>query len=69
MASQVVLVVKNPPAHVGGAKHRNLLPELGRRLEEGAGGPPRDSCPESPRERGAWRAAAEGPAGRTRLST
>jgi len=34
-ASQVALVVKNPPANVGDIKDVGLIPGLGRSLEEG----------------------------------
>ena len=34
-ASQVVLVVKNPPANAGDERHEGSIPELERSLEEG----------------------------------
>jgi len=34
-ASQVVLVVKNPPANAGDRKDMSSIPELGDPLEEG----------------------------------
>ena len=37
MASQVVLVVKNPPANAGDARHMGLIPGLERSPEEGNG--------------------------------
>ena len=50
-ASQVVLVVKNPPANAGEA---GLIPGLGRSLGEGNGNPFHYSCLGNPIDRGAW---------------
>ena len=38
-ASQVMLVLKNPPANAGGIKDASLIPGLGRSPEEGHGTP------------------------------
>ena len=45
-ASQVVIVVKNPPANAGGIRHM-LTPGLGRSPGEGHGNPLQYSCLES----------------------
>ena len=52
-ASQVVLVVKNPPAKT---EDMGLIPGLGRSPEERNGNPLQYSRPENPMDRGAWRA-------------
>ena len=56
VASQVVLVVKNPPANAGDIRDAGLIPGLGRFLGEGNGNPPQYSCLENPMDRGAWQA-------------
>ena len=55
-ASQVVLMVKNPPANAGDITDVGLIPELGRSPGEGHGNPLQHSCLENPMDRGAWRA-------------
>ena len=55
-ASQVVLVVKNPPARVGDARAMGWIPALGRSPGGGQGNPLQYSCLENPMDRGAWRA-------------
>ena len=50
-ASQVVLVVKNPPAKT---EDMGLIPGLGRSPGEGKGNPPQFSCLENLMDRGAW---------------
>ena len=57
-ASQVALVVKNPPA--GDARDVVLIPGSGRSPGEGNGNPPQHSCLKNPMDRGAWRAAVHG---------
>ena len=52
-ASQVVLVVKNPPANAG---NMGSTPGLGRSLGIGNGNPLQYSCLENSMDRGAWRA-------------
>ena len=47
-ASQVALVVKNPPASAGHIKHAGLIPGLGRSPREGHGNPLQYSCLENP---------------------
>ena len=55
-ASQVALVVKNPPASAGGMKDLGLTPELGRSPGGGDGNPLQCSYLENPVDRGAWEA-------------
>ena len=52
-ASQVALVVKNPPAN---AEVRDLdsIPGSERSSGEGHGNPPQYSCLENPMDRGVW---------------
>ena len=54
--SQVVLVVKNPPANAGLIREAGLIPGLGRSPGGGHSNPLQDSCLENPMDRGAWRA-------------
>ena len=49
-ASQVVLVVKNLPTHVGIIKDAGSIPGLGRFPGEEHGNPLQDSCLENPME-------------------
>ena len=58
--SQVVLVVKNPPASAGDARDTGLIPESGRSPGEGNGNPLQYSCLENPMDRGAWQATVHG---------
>ena len=53
-ASQVVLVVKNPPANAGDARGTGLIPGWGRSLGGGHGNPLWYSCLENPTDREAW---------------
>ena len=55
-ASQVALVVKNPPANAGGIRDSSLIPGSGRSSEGGNGNPLQYSCLENPMDRGTWRA-------------
>ena len=59
-ASQVVLVVKNPPANAGNLRDLGLIPGLGRSPGEGHGNPLQCSCLESPMDRGAWQTTVHG---------
>ena len=52
--SQVVLVVKNPPANARGAGDTSLIPGLGKFPGGGHGNPLQYSCLEIPMDRGAW---------------
>ena len=56
-ASQVVLVVKNPPASAGDIRAVGLIPGSGRSWH---GNPLQYSCLVNPMERGAWRAMVHG---------
>ena len=55
-ASQVALVVKNPPANAGDVRDLGLIYESGRSPGGGHGNPLQlqYSCLKSPRDRGAW---------------
>ena len=53
-ASQVVLVVKNPPANAGDIRDVSLIPRLGRFPGGGHGNPLQYSCLENPMDRAAW---------------
>ena len=66
--SQVVPVVKNPPANAGDARDVDLIPGSGRSPEGGHGNPPQYSCLENPTDSGAWLATVHGVAkSQTRL--
>ena len=55
-ASQVALVVKNPPANAGDVRDAGLILGLGRSPGRRHGYPLQYSCLENPMERGAWKA-------------
>ena len=55
-ASQVALVVKNPPANAGHIRDASSIPESGRSPEAGHGNPLQYSCVDNYLDRGAWRA-------------
>ena len=55
-ASQVALVVKNPPANSGDIRDVGLVSGLGRSPGGEHGNPLQYSCLENPMDRGAWRA-------------
>ena len=59
-ASQVVLVVKKPPANAGGTGNVGSIPVLGRSPGEENDNPFQYSCLENPLDRGAWRATVHG---------
>ena len=52
----MALVVKNPPANAGGVRDADSIPGSGRSPGGGHGNSLQYSCPESPLDRGAWRA-------------
>ena len=52
--SQVVLVVKNPPANAGDLRDAGLIPGLVRSPAGRRGNPLQYSCLENPMDRGAW---------------
>ena len=53
-ASQVALVVKNPPANAGDIGDTDLIPGLGLSHGEGSGNPLQYSCLGNPMGREAW---------------
>ena len=53
-ASQVALVVKNPPANAGDIRYTGLNPGFGRYPGGWYGNPLQYSCLENPMDRGAW---------------
>ena len=53
-ASQVVPVVKNPPANAGDVRDMGSIPALGRSPGGGHGNPLQYSCLENPMDKGAW---------------
>ena len=53
-ASQVALVVNNPPASAGDLRDVGLIPGSERSPGEGNGNPLQYSCLENPMDRGAW---------------
>ena len=55
-ASQVALVVKNPPVNAGDIRELGSIPGLGGCPGGGHGNPLQYSCLEKPMDRGAWRA-------------
>ena len=59
-ASQVVLVVKNPPANAGDICDAGLIPGWGISPGGGHGNPLQDSCLENPMDKGAWWATVLG---------
>ena len=56
MASQVALVVKNPPANAGDVRDLTSIPGSGRSPGVGHGNLLQYSCLENPLERGAYQA-------------
>ena len=59
-ASQVALVVKNPPANAGGIRDVGLIPGSGRCPGGGHGNLLQYSCLENPMDSGAWWATVRG---------
>ena len=53
-ASQVALMVKNPPANAGEVRDAGSIPGSGRYSGGGHGKPPQYSCLENPMDREAW---------------
>ena len=51
LASQVALVVKNPPANAGDTRDAGSIPGWGRFPEGGTGNPLQYSCLENPMDR------------------
>ena len=59
-ASQVALVVKNPPANAGDLRDRSPILGLGRSPGGGHGNPLQYSCLQNPMDREAWWATVHG---------
>ena len=59
-ASQVALVVKNPPASAGDVRDSGSIPGSGRFPGGGHGNPQQYSCLESLMDRAAWQAIVPG---------
>ena len=59
-ASQVALVVQNPPANAGDVRNSGLILGSGRSPGGGNGNPFQNSCLENSVDRGAWGAAVPG---------
>jgi len=59
-ASQVALVVKNPPANAGVARNVGSIPGLRRSPGEGNGNPLQYSFLENSMDRGAWQGTVHG---------
>ena len=59
-ASQVTLVVKNPPANAGDKRDAGSIPRLGRSSGGGHGNALQYSCLGNPMDRGAWWATVHG---------
>ena len=59
-ASQLALVVKNPPANAGDVREAGSILGSGRSPGGGYGNPVQCSCLENPMDRGAWRAIVHG---------
>ena len=57
--SQVVLMVKNPPANAGDIRETGSIPESGRSPWGGHANPLQYSCLENPMDRGTWPAAVQ----------
>ena len=52
--SQVVLIIRNPPANAGDVRDVGSIPGSGRCPGEGHGNPLQYSCLENPMDRGVW---------------
>ena len=55
MASQVALVVKNPPSNAGDVRDVGSIPGWGRSRGVGNGNPLQYPCLENSTDRGGWR--------------
>ena len=53
-ASQVAVVVRNPPANARDARHEGLIPGWGRSPGQRQGNPLQYSCLEDPMDGGTW---------------
>ena len=61
-ASQIVLVVKNPPGNVGDTRDVGSIPGSGKSPGKGHGNPFQYSCLKNPMDRGTWWATVYGTA-------
>ena len=59
-ASQMALVIKNPPVNAGDIRNAGSIPGLGRLPGGGQGNPLQCSCLENPVDRGTWRVTVHG---------
>ena len=59
-AFHVALVVKNLPAHAGGARDKSSIPGSGRSSRVGNGNALQYSCLENPMDKGSWWAIVNG---------
>ena len=59
-ASQLMLMLKNPPASTGDIRDMGSIPGLGRCPRRGHGNPLQYSCLENPMDRGVWQAIVHG---------
>ena len=55
-STQVVLMVKNPPANAGDMRDAGVILGLGKTPGEGSGNPLQYPCLDNSMDRGAWRA-------------
>ena len=60
LASQLVLVLKNPPTNAGDARDGGSTPGLGSSPGEEKGNPLQFSCLENPHGQQSWRATVHG---------
>ena len=67
-ASQVVLIVQNPPASAGDSGDTGLIPGSGRSPGEVNGNPLQYSCLENTMGRGTWQATVHGGGGGSQKS-
>ena len=58
--SQVAQVVKNPPANAGDIRDTGSIPGWGRSHGRENDNPLQYSCPENPKDKGAWWATVHG---------
>ena len=59
-SSQVVLVVKNPPANTGDIRDVGSIPGLGKSPGGGHGNPLQYSCLENSMDKGDWQVTVHG---------
>ena len=59
-ASQMAQVIKNPPANAGDIRDTGSIPGWGRSHGRENDNPLQYSCPENPKDKGAWWATVHG---------